>query len=207
MRLKGRKIGILIESDYYEKEVFYYQFRFLEEGAELIFLTRLWGQPGITFTGHEFKAPFYCDRSFEGMSDEALRSFDAIIVPAGIVSDRLRYTTDVRELPPAAQFLKRAFAEPGILKGIICHGLWLVAPIREVIAGRRITTHNNLVSDAHAYGAQYVDEDVVVDGDLVTARTGGHAHLFAAAMIDRLAQRQPQTRSDAAELSVPSLAR
>ena len=45
MRLKGKKVGVLIESDFYEKEIFYYEHRFPEEGVELHFLTRLWGQP------------------------------------------------------------------------------------------------------------------------------------------------------------------
>jgi len=40
-RLAGRKIGILIESDYYEPEIHYYQHRFAEEGAEVHLLTRL----------------------------------------------------------------------------------------------------------------------------------------------------------------------
>ena len=44
MRLKGKKIGVLIESDYYEKEIFYYEHRFPEEGAELHFL-RMRGLP------------------------------------------------------------------------------------------------------------------------------------------------------------------
>ena len=56
--------------------------------------------------------------------------------------------------------------------------------------GRRLTCHPNLHGDAIAYGAQFVDEDVVVDGtDLVTGRTGGHAHLFARKIIDMLAER------------------
>jgi hypothetical protein len=50
------------------------------------------------------------------MSDEELRSYSAIIVPAGQVSDRLRYTEDVDKLPPASLFLKRAFKEKSILK-------------------------------------------------------------------------------------------
>ena len=189
MRLKGKKIGVLIESDYYEKEIFYYEQRFPEEGAELQFLSRLWGQPRLTFTGHEYQAPLECAGSFEGMSDEALRSYAAIIVPSAMVSDRLRYTEDVNAIPPATAFLKRAFAEPGIVKGIICHGLWLVAPAPELVRGRRVTVHNNLIGDAKAYGATYVDEDLVVDGDLVTARTGGHCHLFARAIIDLVASR------------------
>ena len=188
MRLQGKKIAVLIEGDFYEKEIFYYEHRFPEEGAELHFLSRLWGQPSLTFLGHEYQAPFYCDKSFEGMSDAELRSYAAIIVPSGMVSDRLRYTDDVRKLPPATEFLKRAFAEPGILKGIICHGMWLVSPVPELVRGRKVVVHNNLYGDAVNMGAIYTDQDVVVDGDLVTGRTGGHCHLFARQIIDLLAK-------------------
>lgn len=189
MSLKGKKIGILIESDYYEPEIWYYKLRFQEEEAELHFMTRLWGNESITFSGHEHQLPFYCNESFEDMSDDDLRSFSAIIVPSGMVSDRLRYTEDVNKIPPATEFLKRAFAEPNILKGIICHGMWLVAPATELVKGRKVVVHNNLIGDAQAYGAVYTDEDVVVDGDLVTARSGGHCHLFARRIIDILSQR------------------
>lgn len=186
MKLQGRKIGILIESDYYEPEIWYYQFRFAEEGAEVVFLSKLWGQSRLEFKGHEYRAPFSCDRSFEGMSDEDLAGYAAIIVPAGMVADRLRYTPDVRELPAAVKFLQRAFANRTIIKGIICHGLWLVASAPDLVRGRRLTTHNNLHGDALNMGALYVNEDVVVDRDLITARTGGHCHLFARALIDQL---------------------
>lgn len=190
MKLKGAKIGILFESDYFENEIFYYKYRFPEEGAEVHFLTRLWGQPSITFYGHEHRAPMECRETFEGMSDEELRSYAAIIVPSGMVSDRLRYTEDVEKIPPATEFLKRVFAEDSILKGIICHGLWLVAPATELVRGKKLVCHNNLIGDAKAYGAIYTNEDVVVDGNLVTGRSGGHAHLFARRIIDMLAERQ-----------------
>jgi protease I len=150
------------------------------------FLSRLGGNDSITFLGHELRAPFVCHESFEDISDEQLKEYDAIIVPSGMVSDRLRYTESLSQIPPATRFLRRAFAELGILKGIICHGLWLAAPATELIRGRRLVCHNNLHGDALAYGAQFVDEDVVVDGDLVTARTGGHCHLFARTIIELL---------------------
>jgi protease I len=186
MKLPGSKIGILIEGDFFENEIFYYSFRFEEEGAEVHFLSRLWGNTSIKFYGHEFRAPFTCRESFEDISDGELATFDAIIVPSGMVADRLRYTEDLNKLPPATSFLKRAFANRNILKGIICHGLWLVAPATELVAGRRLVCHNNLHGDALAYGAEFVDQDVVVDGDLVTARTGKHCHLFAHMIIDIL---------------------
>src|SRR5436189_120189 len=117
MTLQGKKIGVLIESDYYEPEIWYYQRRVAEEGMEVHFLTRLWGQERITFTGH---------------------------------------------------------------------GMWLVAPTPELVRGRRVDSHNNLLGDVRNMGAEYVNEDVVVDGDLVTGRTGGHAHLFAKKIIELL---------------------
>ncbi len=187
MRLAGKKIGVLIEGDFFENEIFYYDFRFAEEGADVHFMSRLWGNPSITFQGHEFRAPFNCHESFENMSDAELATFDAIIVPSGMVSDRLRYTDDLSKLPLATTFLKRAFANKNILKGIICHGLWLVAPATELVRGRRLVCHNNLHGDAIAYGATYVNQDVVVDDDLVTGRTGKHCHLFAKQIVEMLA--------------------
>ena len=186
MKLQGKKIGILIEGDYYEPEIFYYQRRFAEEGVDLHFLTRMWGQSTLTFQGHEYKIPFECRESFENMSDEELRSYAAIIVPSGMVSDRLRYTEDIGKLPPATEFMARAFAEKSILKGIICHGMWLIAPTPELVRGRPVVVHNNLLGDARNMGAIYTDQDVVVDGDLVTGRSGGHCHLFAKKILELL---------------------
>ncbi|MFC1408269.1 DJ-1/PfpI family protein [Streptacidiphilus sp. N1-12] len=188
--LSGQRIAVLMESDYYEPEIFYYQHRFAEEGARVEFLTRLWGQDSITFSGHEYRAPFVVDRGFEGLSDEELRGYAALIVPSGMVADRLRYTEDVDQLAPATDLLRRAFAEPAVLKGVICHGMWLAASIPEVVRGRKVVCHNNLIGDIRNMGAEYVDEDVVEDGDdLVTGRTGAHHHLFARRLISKLTER------------------
>ncbi len=180
------RVAILIESDFYEHEIWYYHYRFLEAGIDAQFVSRLWGQESITFKGHEYHAPFECRGDLESLDDAALRELDALIVPSGMVSDRLRYTEDLAKIPPAADLLRRAFAIPELTKGIICHGLWLAAPVVDVVKGRRLTCHPNLHGDALAYGAEFVDEDLVIDGDLITARTGGHAHLLAGAIIDRI---------------------
>ncbi|KAA5604090.1 thiamine biosynthesis protein ThiJ [Roseospira marina] len=187
--LQGKKIAVLMESDYYENEIHYYEHRFPEEGLDLHFLTRLWGQPQITFTGHEMKTPMTVSESFEDLDDAALAGFAAVIVPSGMVADRLRYTEDVAKIPPATEFLARAFAAPSVLVGIICHGLWLTAPRTDLVKGRPLTCHNNLIGDAKAYGAAYQDADLVIDGDLITARTGGHCHLLAKAIIETLKDR------------------
>ena len=64
--------------------------------------------------------------------------------------------------------------------------MWLVAPVPELVRGRPVTCHNNLHGDIVNMGANYTDQDVVVDGDLVTGRTGGHCHLFAKKIIEIL---------------------
>lgn len=191
MSLNGKKVGILIESDFYEPEIWYYQHRFAEEGIEVHFLTRLWGQEIIQFQGHEYHvAGTFEEKSLEGMSDEELASYSAIIVPAGMVADRLRYTEDISKLPPATEFMKRAFANKDIIKGVICHGMWLLASAPELVRGRPVVVHNNLHGDAINMGAVYTDQDVVVDDDLVTARTGGHCHQFARKIIDLMVEKE-----------------
>lgn len=185
-RLEGKKIGILLESDFAEYEIFFYQHFFPSEGADLHFLSRMWGQKSLSFQGHEWKVPFECHESFENMDDATLRSYAAIIVPGGQVSDRLRYTEDMNQLSPATAFLKRAFAESGIIKGINCHGMWLISSAPELVRGRPVVGHINLLGDIRNMGAIYTDQDVVVDGDLVTGRSAGHCGPFAQTIVEIL---------------------
>lgn len=174
------KVGVLIESDFYEPEIEYYSKCFKDVGLEVHFLTRLWGQAELTFKGHEERKLFKCNESFEHVD---LKEYAAIIIPAGMVADRLRYTEDVHKLPPACEFLKKCFADKELIKGIICHGVWLMAPISDLVRGRKMVVHNNLLGDAKLMGIDYVDSDVVVDGDLVSARTGGEHIQFAQRII------------------------
>jgi putative intracellular protease/amidase/mannose/cellobiose epimerase-like protein (N-acyl-D-glucosamine 2-epimerase family) len=206
-RLAGRVIAILMEADYVEPELDYYLRRFPEEGAKVILLTRLWGQKSLTFRGHEYQVPIQVDGDLEAYDSRRLAELDALIVPSGMVSDRLRYSEDVAGTAPAVRLLRDAFANPGLLKGIICHGLWLAAPIPEVIRGRRVTAHNNLIGDIRNMGGLYTDQDVVVDRDLVTARSADHCHLFARMIIDLLSAGQSlRDRSQAEDTAHTGLA-
>lgn len=100
------KVGVLIESDFYEPEIDYYSTCFNKAGLEVHFLSRLCGNAELTFKGHEERRLFKCKESFEHVN---LKEYAAIIVPAGMVADRLRYTDDINKLPPACEFLKKMF--------------------------------------------------------------------------------------------------
>ena len=188
-RLSGATVAVLLESDYVEPEIDYYQRRFAEEGARVELLTRLWGQDSLTFTGHEYQRPLTVSGDLETVDELRLRGLDALIVPSGMVADRLRYSERPGDLAPAVRLLRAAFAEPTVLKGVICHGMWLLSPIPDVVRDRQVTCHHNLVSDVRNMGARYVDQDVVVAGDLVTGRSAEHCHLFARTMVNLLAAR------------------
>ena len=86
----AKKIGILIENRFIEKEIFYY-LSYFAEGYEPVLLTRLWGQERLTFKGLELQAEISADHSFEELDDEALSEYAAVIAPAGYVSDYLLY--------------------------------------------------------------------------------------------------------------------
>lgn len=182
----GKKIGILLENRFIEREIFYYQSYFQTEGWEPAFLTRLWGQPRLTFKGLEYQAEITVDHSFESLSDADLSEYAAVIVPAGYVADYLLYAEKPGEVSPAGKFLERLMSKPEIVKGFICHSLWLAGPIKESFAGRRVTCHNNIISHVRNAGMEYADEDVASDGDLITARTGGHHGAFAKAILANL---------------------
>ena len=76
------KVGVLIESDFYEPEIEYYSKCFDAVGLEVHFLTRLWGNAELTFEGHEERKVFKCKESFETAD---LKEYVAVIVPAGQV--------------------------------------------------------------------------------------------------------------------------
>ncbi|GAA0691343.1 type 1 glutamine amidotransferase domain-containing protein [Kitasatospora atroaurantiaca] len=185
-RLTGRRIGILMESDFVEDEISYYRRRFTEEGAEVVLLTRLWGQPSLTFTGHEHRAPVTVSADFETLDYGELSRLSALVVPSGMVADRLRYSEDVDQPAPAVELMRRAFRLPRLVKAFSCHGLLLMSAAPELVRDRPVTCHNNLVGDVRNMGAVYTNQDVVVDNDLVTARTVDHCHLLARSVIELL---------------------
>ncbi|ACZ31875.1 ThiJ/PfpI domain protein [Xylanimonas cellulosilytica DSM 15894] len=181
------KVAVLLENRFLDQEIVYYQHRFAEAGIDVDFLTRLWGQPSLTFTGLELGLKVEVDKSFENLDDDALDEYGAVIVPSGYVADQLLYAEKPGDLSPAAQLVQRLMGRPHILKAAICHSLWLWTPIPQHLNGRRVTCHNNVVGSVTNTGAVYTDQDIVVDGDLVTARTGGMFAGLAKTVIERLA--------------------
>jgi len=182
----NKKIGVLLENRFIDQEIIYYEHRFNEEGYQVEFLTRLWGQPELTFTGLELNMEKVVNSSFEEISEEDLKNYAAFILPAGYVADYLLYEETPGKLSPAVKFVKQIMEDKNLLKAFICHSLWIIGPLPEVFAGRKVTCHNNIISHVKNTGAIYQNKDIVVDNDLITARDGGLFSELAAEIIEIL---------------------
>jgi protease I len=107
--------------------------------------------------------------------------YDALLLPGGVMSpDRLRQ--DERVLA-----FVRAFFEAGKPVAAICHGPWTLIDAG-VVEGRRVTSYPSIRKDLENAGAEWVDEEVVVDQGLVTSRRPDDLPAFDAKMIEEFAE-------------------
>ncbi|HLA40262.1 MAG TPA: type 1 glutamine amidotransferase domain-containing protein [Candidatus Glassbacteria bacterium] len=99
----------------------------------------------------------------KAVKDVRVEDFDALLIPGGYAPDLLR-RDDV------AVAFAREFVEAGKPTFIICHSAQLLVTAR-VLKGRRATGHKAVLVDIENAGAEFVDAEVVVDGNLVSSRT------------------------------------
>lgn len=118
------------------------------------------------------------DRSVAGsMAD----GFDALVLPGGVVNaDHLRMNAD------AVSFV-RGFFEQKKPVAVICHGPWIMTDAG-VVAGRTLTSYPSLRTDLVNAGANWVDEEVVVDNGLVSSRTPADLPAFCRKLVEEVAE-------------------
>jgi protease I len=109
--------------------------------------------------------------------------FDALVLPGGVANpDALRANVD------AVSFV-RAFFEQHKPVGVICHGPWTLIEAN-VVRGRTLTSWPSLQTDLRNAGAEYVDEEVVVDNGLVSSRKPDDLPAFCAKVVEEIAEGQ-----------------
>ncbi len=207
--LAGKKIAILVESQYVAHEIKTYQEGFAAHGASVELMSRLWGSASLTFVS-EVEEPGHTPETLDVRTDFTQVNPDdyaAIIMAANYPSVRLRWfeppagqaiAPEMIRTAPAVHFFRRAMRNPAIVKGAPCHALWLLTPNPDILAGRRVTCNPVVLADVVNTGAVFdappAGDDwsrhVVVDGDLVTSASSHSVEvveLFVEAIKDRIA--------------------
>jgi protease I len=166
------KIAIPLASGFEDSEftVPYEQLR--EAGHEVtVFGTRA----GETVTGKRGKANHRVEAEAASLAPE---DFDALLIPGGYSPDHLRLDADV------VSFTRRFFAT-GKVVAAICHGPQLLIEAG-LVKGRTLTSWPSVRTDLINAGAEWVDREVVIDGNLITSRKPDDLPAFCQAVLEQL---------------------
>jgi protease I len=151
----NRRIAVVTADFFEESELIYPTLRLREEGHEVIVAA----PGGEAIKGKSGYGPHPVDAD---VADLAADDFDAVVVPGGFAPDILRRHQAVLDLVAKADAAGKPVA-------FVCHGAW-VGVSAGILAGRRTTSVAAIRDDVQNAGAVWVDEPVVVDGNLVTAQ-------------------------------------
>jgi len=168
--MSNKKIAILVDDIYQDLEVWYPYLRLKEAGFE------------VYIVGYE-KKTYKSKHGYEIKSDlsinEALSvDFEGVIIPGGYAPDILRRHQEVLSFV-------RKLNEDSKIVAAICHGLW-VAASAHILKGKKCTCFYAIKDDVVNAGATYLDEEVVVDGNLISSRKPEDLPAFLRAIINKL---------------------
>ncbi len=151
-----KKVAVLIENKYEEPELIYPYWR-LKEDYEV---TLVGTEADTEYVG---KAGGYKMKSDIASSDAKASDFDAVYIPGGFSPDAMRQSE------ATVNFVKE-MNEAGKLIGAICHAPWVLAEAG-ILDGVKATSVSTISTDIKNAGANWVDEETVVDKNIITART------------------------------------
>ena len=171
--LTGKKVAFLATDAFEDSELTSPWQAVTDAGATAVMIApesgRIEGKNGHTQT---------VDRT---SADVDAAEFDALVLPGGVVNaDHLRLDDD------AVSFTRDFFAQHKPVAAI-CHAAWILAEA-DVLDGRTLTSYPSLRTDLINAGAEWVDEEVVVDAGLVSSRTPDDLPAFNAKVVEEIAE-------------------
>jgi protease I len=153
--LNGKRAAILVEQQYQELEVWYPLYRLREAGCQ------------VALVGPEAGKTYPSKLGYPAVSDKAAKDvkpddFDLIVIPGGFAPDFIRRHESMLD------FVRSAAAK-GKLLAAICHGPWVLCSTT-ALRGKKATCFFAIKDDVMNAGANYVDGEVVRDGNVITSR-------------------------------------
>jgi protease I len=168
MSLSTKRVAILAENLYEDLELWYPLLRLRGVGME----AQVVGTGSASTYNSKHGYPVGVDATADEVKAEDV---DAVVVPGGYAPDRLR------RYPAVLKLVREAF-DQGKVVAAICHGGWVLVSAG-ILDGRTATSFFAIKDDMVNAGAEWVDEEVVQDGNLITSRTPADLPAFTDAII------------------------
>lgn len=176
--LSGKKVAILVDN-YFEEDEFTGPLNALKKAGAKVDIIAAEPENGqIQAMRHVDKGKMYSiDKT---LAEANIDDYDALVLPGGAInSDSLRMQNKAR------QWVKR-IAEQGKPLAAICHAPWLLASAG-LAKGRKMTSFFSIQDDMRDAGANWVDQEVVIDGNFITSRKPDDVPAFNDALISMIA--------------------
>ncbi|MGH7535300.1 MAG: type 1 glutamine amidotransferase domain-containing protein [Gemmatimonadales bacterium] len=166
------QVAILVENDYQDQEVWVPLYRLREEGYETVTVG-----PAATAYQSKYGYPIQAQAA---ASDLRADDFLGVVIPGGWAPDRLRQHASVLKLVKDLHERRRVVAS-------ICHGGWVLASAG-IARGRRLTSYVAIKDDLVNAGAEWIDAEVVRDGNLITSRKPDDLPAFCRTIVQALSK-------------------
>lgn len=176
MDLSHRKVAI-VTHNYFEQAELEQPLQALKDAAAEVHILSATDEEELQALNHVDKGDtFQADKL---LKDAATDDYDALVLPGGAVNaDNLRMSETAREWV-------RTFMEKGKPLAVICHAPWVLVS-SGVAANKKLTSFFTIQDDMKNAGAQWSDEEVVIDGNLITSRDPDDLPAFCSALIGAL---------------------
>ncbi|WP_440896873.1 type 1 glutamine amidotransferase domain-containing protein [Amphibacillus sp. Q70] len=172
MRLTDKKILTVVDDIFEDLELMYPILRLREEGATVTVAGK---EAGYTYKGKN-GVPAQSDVSF---SEVKVEEYDALLIPGGFAPDKLR------RYPEVIEFVQH-FDQKEKVIGHICHAGWVLVSA-DVLKGVKVTSTPAIKDDLVNAGAEWVDQEVVVDGHIISSRKPDDLPAYVKTIADHLA--------------------
>jgi protease I len=165
-----KKVAVLVEDNYQVLEVWYPYLRLREEGVKTVLVGTGRGQ-------YKSKEGYLAEEEI-AITKVKPAEFDAVVIPGGYAPDILRRHAQINK------FVRDMFKQ-GKIVACICHGGWVLVSAG-ILKGKKVTGFYAIKDDLVNSGAQFVDKEVVVDGNLITSRNPYDLTAFCVEIVKKL---------------------
>ncbi len=174
--LKRKTVAILATNGFEESELKSPKNALEAAGADVHIVSLESGEIKGWADGNWSSNTYKVDKTLDEVSQS---DYNALVLPGGVINP-----DTLRKNDKAVSFVK-SFFEHHKPVGAICHAPWLLAEA-DVLQGRKVTSYNSIKTDIVNAGANWVDQEVVVDEGLVTSRNPKDLPAFNAKMVEEV---------------------